>query len=262
MKNLLGIFVFVLFAFGGIASCVNETRSEIKTPISQKLYWYSTFVCQDNIFLGIYKGELFLSRLEPGEKLKIFYGDSLVSDTIVASAGNAKFVLRTDKRYLLNIKLIYRGDTTEMVSNDSLYASSDDGTYHPFPLTFSVKSRDGAYLGFSLLKSDSAWRKLKCNGDIEKIVPDTLWVDHGELSINFTGDIYYNYYDIDFGYVDSSGVERNLFRYHQVYGGNRYLEKYKLSRGNFEIRTYTPVLPAELTLPFSFADYHIRIMKK
>lgn len=244
-----------------ICSCEKTAGPSDKPELSATMTWQSTFGCFDGVFLGLYYGNIEVSGATQQNGLRIFYGDSLVIDTVIKTTDARTFeIIEYNQKVLKNILIVSGQDTLELASSDSMYGTYDNNTYHAFPVNFSI-GLDTSIKRISLIRSDSSSERIRCSFDNQSYI-DTIWTKRksGILEINMLADVYANEYKIFTSVFDSSGTEHTAGEYSSSFpllSG----KKSNLKRSLIRFSNYLPYLPAEIFMPLDggFGGYHLRI---
>lgn len=256
----------ILFVLGAICSCTHETGPTRVGEVTNTLKWTPRYSCIDGALLGVYYGSLELNGLSEGEKFKVYFKDSLVSESVAGSSGTESVELENSQPYHIpEVKLIFRNDTLRLSSSDSLSVGAGR---HPFPLRLSItadKITNGVTAEFkkliSLLVSDTLYTRIRCRMNLTEgwvIVPDTIKYNATSFRLYFLADTYGNDYRVVASYLDSTSLSHMLFDYDAYFGsGMRRLE-----RSEFNFASDIPNLPAMVTFFLDIGMYKIRFEKE
>lgn len=260
MKNIL----FSCFVFGMLAifACDKSVEPTAKSALTAEMSWQSQLGCFDGVLLGSYYGRIEIRGASKRENLRIFYGDSLSVDTIINPSEIQNFVVVDFRKILRNIRIVSGYDTLDLVSSDSMYGSSDENTYHAFPVNYSIGLGE-AKKSVSIIQKDSLFDRIHCSFDNREHI-DTIWTKakSGILEIEIFADSYANEYDIFSRVVDSTGTEYDAGRFYSSFPPI-FEKKSSLKRSRIRFSSYLPYLPAVVLFPLDGGfGYRVRIEQR
>lgn len=268
----------VLIALVIFLGCTKGTEPDQREKTQINLYWKSTYDCRNGSLFGIYQGTLHVDGLVKGEKIKIYYGDSLVSDTIADKDDLILSNLETSDVRILPVSIVYRSDSLRLSSEERLL-----DTQTPFPVRFELiatkpATADGVKR-FSLLASDYGFDRIRCK-DSDGILgftiqTDTLKYNATAIHVIMWADTYAGIYHLWADYQDTANTTKSIYKYDVIFNStyNHILPKvntdfdgdfpvFALKRGSFGFSSAVPTLPAQVTVSLGLVHYSIRVEKE